>query len=803
MADTVLLKFKRGTYSSLSGTSVPPYVDGTLYYTTDTSQFTAFDSLGDTTGTATTNPWHFFFVDSSLDGTGDVTRKPIDAWRAVWARKAKAADSATALTSGQVGGEAKPIYFDSNSQPAAMTGDVGSTTKFIYMDDGELKATTANVGAQDNTANANTFKPIYMASGVLTAASATIGSSSKPIWMDQGVLKVITGTMDVTSSSTNSYAGGAVGDEHTPIYLDTQGIPQATTDVFSNSKNNTVTGVTTFNANVVMSSSVTADSLTAGSLVVSGNTSLVNTTTTANIIPSAHNTYDIGTSTVKYKNVYAVKFVGNLNGTADYASALSAGAGSTALPVYINANGVPATIDNLTLPTGSGKGAISATSISVGTGTITSGLTIHNSSSNATFKFQDIKAETDNDTHYLWFADKDSVGVPAYHTGLTYNPSTGTITATKFSGALEGTASAASALNSGQVGSAGDDPASDTAASGGLPVYFNSNGQPAAVTSLDGTKIVGMIPLKWIPKGAIERLVVVTSENAMKALSADDVQIGDSVRIVTSSTTDVDLLYYVIDSDAISTAGDGVITGTNFGFVPYSAGSASYAVSAGSATSAAQLSNQITFTIQDSGTGNNKHSTTTAGTNLSSNVTMTLPATITAELNGNAKTATSAGTATTANGLAKKLTVTLTNVNGSDSTLLNAWKATSNGSFNISAASLFPVLAGTCTTTATSSAVTWTAVTMTDAITLAGSYMIQISDDSNNYWTGVFSYTATNAASDDNDTDEILLHSAGTSANLYRVFARTKHVAGGAMILQCGTDTNAAKSLTIKVRRFI
>lgn len=115
MADTVLLKFKRGTYSSLSGTSVPPYVDGTLYYTTDTSQFTAFDSLGDTTGTATTNPWHFFFVDSSLDGTGDVTRKPLDAWRAVWARKAKAADSATALTSGQVGGEAKPIYFDSNS----------------------------------------------------------------------------------------------------------------------------------------------------------------------------------------------------------------------------------------------------------------------------------------------------------------------------------------------------------------------------------------------------------------------------------------------------------------------------------------------------------------------------------------------------------------------------------------------------------------------------------------------------------------------------------------------------------------
>lgn len=795
MADTVLLKFKRGSYSSLT-TTPPPYIDGTLYYTTDVSQFTAYDSVSDTTATGTSNPWHFFFVDSSLDGTGDITRKPIDAWRAVWARKAKAADTAVALTSGQVGDTNKPVYFDSNSQPKAISGNIGGAKQFIYVSAGALTASTANEGGQGGSGTNLTYQPVHLAGGTITKSTTTVGSANTPVWMDKGIIKPVT-SINVTATAASSYSGGAVGDTHTPIFLDNSGVPQATSDVFSNSKNNTVTGVTTFNANVSMLSSVDIDSLSAGSLIVSGNTSLVNTATTSSLLPHANNTYDIGASSNKYRYIYATTFYGSLSGTASYAQALSAGAGSTALPVYINANGVPATIYNLTLPTGSGKGAISATSISVGTGTITSGLTIHNSSNNATFKFQDIKAETDNDTHYLWFADKDSVGVPAYHTGLTYNPSTGTITATKFSGALDGTANYANALNSGQVGSAGDDSASDTAASGGVPVYFNSNGQPAAVNSLDGTKIVGMIPLKWIPKGALERLVVVATEAAMKALTADDVQIGDSVRIATSSTTDVDILYYVIDKDAASTAGAGVITGTNFAFVPYSAGTASAAKTADSATSAGKLTNQISITIKDH---NSSHSGTAANTDLGSNVTLLLPSTIKATLDGNASSATNATTAATANKLAKYLTVTQTDVAGTDSTLLNQWKASANASFNISAANLFPVLSGSCSASATAG--TWTDVTMTNAFTQPGSYMLQIKEG-NNYWTGVFSYTTTNAASGDADTDEILLHAAGTAANMYYLYARSVHVGGGKMKLQCCTTAGAAKTLAIKARQLI
>jgi len=80
-----------------------------------------------------------------------------------------------------------------------------------------------------------------------------------------------------------------------------------------------MTGVLTVNANAIFNSSVLADSLTAGSLVVSGNTSLVNTANTAHLLPHSNNTYDIGSSSLKYRNIY-----GALKGNADTATEFSA-----------------------------------------------------------------------------------------------------------------------------------------------------------------------------------------------------------------------------------------------------------------------------------------------------------------------------------------------------------------------------------------------------------------------------------------------------------------------------------------------
>jgi hypothetical protein len=101
--------------------------------------------------------------------------------------------------------------------------------------------------------------------------------------------------------------------------------------MFVLANNNTVTGVTTFNANVVMNSSTTADSLTAGSLVVNGNTSLVNNTSASTILPHTHNTYDLGSTSLRWKHLYI--------GTANTY-------GGTYKPIFWN-NGVPeAVTDN-------------------------------------------------------------------------------------------------------------------------------------------------------------------------------------------------------------------------------------------------------------------------------------------------------------------------------------------------------------------------------------------------------------------------------------------------------------------------
>lgn len=98
------------------------------------------------------------------------------------------------------------------------------------------------------------------------------------------------------------------------------------TTTFSN--NTTTTGVATFNGNVQMNSSVSADSLTAGSLLVNGNTSLVNNTSSGHILPHATGTYDIGSSALKYREIYAgamyaTQFYGNATTATGWKSNLS------------------------------------------------------------------------------------------------------------------------------------------------------------------------------------------------------------------------------------------------------------------------------------------------------------------------------------------------------------------------------------------------------------------------------------------------------------------------------------------------
>ena len=113
----------------------------------------------------------------------------------------------------------------------------------------------------------------------------------------------------------------------------------------------TTTGIATFNGNVMMNSSVSADSLTAGSLVVSGNTSLVNTTSTSTILPHSNNTVNIGASGNKYATVYATSF----EGVADKAKKSNGGSSTNSIAYFTDGSGTFGYIS-------SGAGALYASS---------------------------------------------------------------------------------------------------------------------------------------------------------------------------------------------------------------------------------------------------------------------------------------------------------------------------------------------------------------------------------------------------------------------------------------------------------
>ena len=137
------------------------------------------------------------------------------------------------------------------------------------------------------------------------------------------------------------------------------------------------------------------------------------------------------------------------------------------------------------------------------------------------------------------------------------------------------TATTAAALVSGSVGL------------NGTPVYF-SDGRPVAVTQLDATKLTGTIPDACFPAKVLERMYIATDETAMQALADTAVQAGDTVRL-----SDTALMYYVVEKTA-NVQADGTIRGTNFDFVPYAAGTAANADTAGSAN---RLTSARTFSI--------------------------------------------------------------------------------------------------------------------------------------------------------------------------------------------------------------
>lgn len=294
--------------------------------------------------------------------------------------------------------------------------------------------------------------------------------------------------------------------------------------------------------------------------------------------------------TLKLPATIKAAIIGNVTGTADKAKKLvnSQGAdysvGSATKPVYF-ANGVPVEVTSVDVSATSADKWTSAkdfriedsatptahnggdTSVDGSAATYVLKLpttikaTIEGRATNATklSTNADVDYDVGSATQPIYFAN----GIPVVM-GTTLGSST---VQWDIYGDIRGNAATASRLETSNVGSAS------------TPVFF-SDGVPVVVTSLDASLISGVISADNLPAGVKERMYVTTTENAMKALDSTSIQEGDTVRLTGSGESTS--LYYVVSLSS-TIAVDGVVTGTNFKFVPYSAGTAMTADSANTA----------------------------------------------------------------------------------------------------------------------------------------------------------------------------------------------------------------------------
>lgn len=93
--------------------------------------------------------------------------------------------------------------------------------------------------------------------------------------------------------------------------------------------------------------------------------------------------------------------------------------------------------------------------------------------------------------------------------------------------------------------------------------------------SVPASGITGVIDISHIPNGALERLVKVANKAARLKLTANDIQLGDTVQEV-----DTGLMYIVVDQTKLNSAD---------GYQEYTVGTASKAATADNATNASKV----------------------------------------------------------------------------------------------------------------------------------------------------------------------------------------------------------------------
>ena len=182
-----------------------------------------------------------------------------------------------------------------------------------------------------------------------------------------------------------------------------------------------------------------------------------------------------------------------------------------------------------------------------------------------------------------------------------------------------------------------------------------------------------------------------------------------------------------------------------------------------------------------------------------------LPQNIKATLKGNADSA------TVANTLKKQLTITIKNLDGTDTDQVFTYgkDATNDTSASINPNYMFPV--ATLTYANAITAGTWATVSIPSGTTLtSGTYLVQIycneSHFSGEYFSGVMSYANVDGGTGQSDSDEVLLHCSGPGISGHHIYLRTRRSANAKPIIEITSDVTTSavsNAFQIKLRRMI
>jgi len=163
------------------------------------------------------------------------------------------------------------------------------------------------------------------------------------------------------------------------------------------------------------------------------------------------------------------------------------------------------------------------------------------------FNYAPIPNFSANTTYYPWFSQNGTnIGKPGYHTGLSYNPSTGTLTTTTFAGTLSGNASSAAKFNENKKitisGAVSGNASSDFASSDAMTISVSYAG--TVPINKGGTNITSytkgdILYANNATTPALVKLAAPTTQNAILVGRADNSSYAPAWRTNVTLSTQV------------------------------------------------------------------------------------------------------------------------------------------------------------------------------------------------------------------------------------------------------------------------